>query len=81
MQWFVLLLFAQYIMWSASKDPSSGMESGSPEAVVHTKETCEQNKNQLESLKDIMMRNQQSLKKKEEEVQVLYIFLRYAIIF
>lgn len=47
------------------------MEGGPPEAVVHTKETYEQNKNQLGSLKEIMMRNQQSLKRKEEEVQVI----------
>ncbi|CAL1684147.1 unnamed protein product [Lasius platythorax] len=56
-------------MSSASEEPSDVMEGSFPEAVVHTKETCEQNKNQLESLKEIMMRNQQSLKKKEEEVQ------------
>ncbi|XP_077259001.1 uncharacterized protein LOC143895612 isoform X2 [Temnothorax americanus] len=56
-------------MWSASEESSGAMEGGPPEAVVHTKETCEQNKNQLESLKEIMMRNQQSLKRKEEEVQ------------
>ncbi|XP_011051006.1 PREDICTED: protein lava lamp isoform X1 [Acromyrmex echinatior] len=55
-------------MWNASEESSGAMEGGSPEAVVHT-ETCEQNKNQLESLKEIMMRNQQSLKRKEEEVQ------------
>ncbi|XP_011868344.1 PREDICTED: protein lava lamp isoform X2 [Vollenhovia emeryi] len=56
-------------MWSASEESPGAMEGGPPEAVVHTKETCEQNKNQLESLKEIMMRNQQSLKRKEEEVQ------------
>ncbi|XP_020278721.1 protein lava lamp-like isoform X2 [Pseudomyrmex gracilis] len=56
-------------MWGASEEPSGTMESSPPEAVAHTKETCEQNKNQLESLKEIMIRNQQSLKKKEEEVQ------------
>lgn len=56
-------------MSSASEEPSDVMEGSFPEAAVHTKETCEQNKNQLESLKEIMMRNQQSLKKKEEEVQ------------
>ncbi|XP_018049825.1 PREDICTED: centromere-associated protein E-like isoform X1 [Atta colombica] len=66
MQWFVLLLFVQCIMWNASEESSGAMEGGPP--VVHT-ETCEQNKNQLESLKEIMMRNQQSLKRKEEEVQ------------
>lgn len=70
MRWFVLFLFVQCIMSSASEEPSDAMEGSFPEAVVHTKETCEQNKNQLESLKEIMMRNQQSLKKKEEEVQV-----------
>ncbi|XP_018406010.1 PREDICTED: golgin subfamily A member 4-like isoform X2 [Cyphomyrmex costatus] len=56
-------------MWGSSEESSGAMEGGPPEAVVHTLETCEQNKNQLESLKEIMMRNQQSLKKKEEEVQ------------
>ncbi|XP_011157500.2 protein lava lamp isoform X2 [Solenopsis invicta] len=56
-------------MWGTSEDSSGAMEGGPPEAVVHTKETCEQNKNQLESLKAIMMRNQQTLKRKEEEVQ------------
>lgn len=71
MQSFVLLLFVQCIMWSASEELSGTMEDDSPETVVHTKETCEQNKNQLESLKEIMMRNQQSLKRKEEEVQVI----------
>ena len=70
MQWFVLLLFVQCIMWNASEESSGAMEGGPPEAVVHT-ETCEQNKNQLESLKEIMMKNQQSLKRKEEEVQVI----------
>jgi len=50
------------------------MEGGPPEAMVYTKETCEQNKNQLESLKEIMIKNQESLKKKEEEVQVTYLF-------
>ncbi|XP_026831279.1 protein lava lamp isoform X2 [Ooceraea biroi] len=70
MQWFVLLLFVQCIMWGASEESSSGaMEGSPPETVMHTKETCEQNKNQLESLKEIMLKNQESLKKKEEEVQ------------
>lgn len=67
-----MFLFVQWIMWSASEDPSGSMEGEPPEAMVHTKEKCEQNKNQLESLKEIMMRNQQSLKKKEEEVQVIH---------
>ncbi|XP_072743713.1 uncharacterized protein [Anoplolepis gracilipes] len=56
-------------MSGASEEPSDAMEGSLPKAALHTKETCEQNKNQLESLKEIMMRNQQSLKKKEEEVQ------------
>ncbi|XP_025263036.1 protein lava lamp isoform X2 [Camponotus floridanus] len=56
-------------MSGASEEASDAMEGSLPEAAVHTKETCEQNKNQLESLKEIMMKNQQSLKKKEEEVQ------------
>lgn len=67
----MLFLFAQCIMSSVSEKPSDTMEGSLSEAAIHTKETCEQNKNQLESLKEIMMRNQQSLKKKEEEVQVV----------
>lgn len=71
-------MFVQWIMWSVSEDPPDAMEGEPPEAMAHTKEKCEQNKNQLESLKEIMMRNQQSLKKKEEEVQVTYFaFLGY----
>jgi len=74
MQWFILFLFVQCIMWNTSEESSGTMEGGPPEAVVHTKGTCEQNKNQLESLKEIMIKNQESLKKKEEEVQVTYMF-------
>lgn len=73
----MLLFVLQWIMWSTSEDSPGTMEGEPPETMVHTKEKCEQNKNQLESLKEIMMRNQQSLKKKEEEVQVyniLYFF-------
>lgn len=73
MHWFVLFLFAQCIMSSASEEPSDAMEGSFPEAAIHMKETCEHTKNQLESLKEIMMRNQQSLKKKEEEVQVINV--------
>ncbi|XP_012529294.1 golgin subfamily B member 1 isoform X2 [Monomorium pharaonis] len=56
-------------MWNVSEEPSGAMEGNPSEAVVHTKETYEQNKNQLESFKAIMMKNQQSLKRKEKEVQ------------
>lgn len=45
------------------------MEGDAPESMLHAKEKCEQNKSQLESLKEIMLKNKQSLKKKEEEVQ------------
>lgn len=51
------------------------MEAGPPDL----KETYEQNKAQLESVKDIMLRNKESLKKKEEELQVsffpLFLFI------
>ncbi|XP_029051572.2 protein lava lamp-like isoform X4 [Osmia bicornis bicornis] len=56
-------------MWSTSEEPPGTMEGDSSESMVHAKEKCEQNKNQLESLKEIMLKNKQSLKKKEEEVQ------------
>lgn len=80
MRWFVSFLFIQWIMWSTSENPPGTMEGEPPEAVVQTKEKCEQNKNQLESLKEIMMRNQEVLKKKEEEVQVMYhIFFNYKV--
>lgn len=56
-------------MWSASEEPPGTMEGDAPESMLHAKEKCEQNKSQLESLKEIMLKNKQSLKKKEEEVQ------------
>lgn len=56
-------------MWSASEEPLEIMEEEVLESVAHTKEKCEQNKSQLETLKEIMLKNKQSLKKKEEEVQ------------
>ncbi|CAK9810672.1 Protein lava lamp [Anthophora quadrimaculata] len=56
-------------MWSASEEPPGTMEGEASESMVQAKEKCEQNKNQLESLKEIMLKNKQSLKKKEEEVQ------------
>ncbi|CAK9805441.1 Protein lava lamp [Anthophora plagiata] len=69
MKWFLLLLILQFIMWSASEEPPGTMEGEASESMVQAKEKCEQNKNQLESLKEIMLKNKQSLKKKEEEVQ------------
>ncbi|KOX80113.1 Protein lava lamp [Melipona quadrifasciata] len=56
-------------MWSASEEPLEIMEEEVFEPVAHAKEKCEQNKSQLETLKEIMLKNKQSLKKKEEEVQ------------
>lgn len=60
-------------MWSASEEPSADTmeDEGPPNAITHTKETYQQNKNQLESLKEIMIKNQQNLRKKEEQVQVI----------
>lgn len=75
MKWFLLLLILQFIMWSASEEPPRTMEGDAPESMLHAKEKCEQNKSQLESLKEIMLKNKQSLKKKEEEVQVININL------
>ncbi|XP_015600609.1 protein lava lamp isoform X2 [Cephus cinctus] len=56
-------------MWGASMEPPAAMEDDSSETIDSAKDTCEQNKSQLESLKEIMLRNKQTLKKKEEEVQ------------
>ncbi|KAK9300130.1 hypothetical protein QLX08_007060 [Tetragonisca angustula] len=56
-------------MWSASEELPEIMEEEVLEPVAHAKEKCEQNKSQLETLKEIMLKNKQSLKKKEEEVQ------------
>ncbi|XP_076397383.1 uncharacterized protein LOC100882521 isoform X1 [Megachile rotundata] len=69
MRLFLLLIILQFIMWGTSEEPPGTMEGDSPESVVQAKEKCEQNKSQLESLKEIMLKNKQSLKKKEEEVQ------------
>lgn len=60
-------------MWGASEEPPGTMEAGPPETVADLKETCEQSKNQLETVKDMMLRNKQSLKQKEEELQVMIL--------
>ncbi|XP_023289922.1 golgin subfamily B member 1 isoform X2 [Orussus abietinus] len=69
MKWFTLLLFAQYAMWSTLGQPPGTEEEDPPEAAVSAKRTCERNENQLDTLREIMLRNKESLKKKEEEVQ------------
>ncbi|XP_043496529.1 golgin subfamily A member 4-like isoform X1 [Polistes fuscatus] len=69
MKFFVVLLFMQFIMWGEFEEPPGTVEEGPPEKLLEAKKTCKQNKNQLESLKEIMLKNKQSLKKKEEEVQ------------
>ncbi|CAL7944495.1 unnamed protein product [Xylocopa violacea] len=69
MKWFLLLFILQFTMWGASEEPPGTTEGEASESTVHAKEKCEQNKSQLESLKEIMLKNKQSLKKKEEEVQ------------
>ena len=59
-------------MSGESEEPPGPMEGGPPdEPVANLKESCEQSKSQLESLKEIMLRNKESLKKKEEEIQVI----------
>lgn len=83
MKWYlILILLIQFAMWSTSEEPPEPMEGGPPpsqssevEPGVNLKESCEQSKSQLESLKDIMLRNKQSLRKKEEEIQVLFSIL------
>lgn len=75
MKWFLLLLILQFTMWGASEEPPEVMEEEVLEPVAHAKEKCEQNKSQLETLKEIMLKNKQSLKKKEEEVQVINVNL------
>lgn len=80
MKCFMVLLFVQFIMWGEFEEPPGTMEEGLPETLVEAKKTCKQNKNQLESLKEIMLKNKQSLKKKEEEVQVtfnIFLFITY----
>ncbi|KAG7187982.1 hypothetical protein KM043_013938 [Ampulex compressa] len=68
--WFTLVLFAQFVMWSTSDHPPGvAVEPPTGEGIADIKETCERNKNELESLKEMMTRNKQSLRKKEEEVQ------------
>ena len=68
--WFSLILILQLAMWGSTEEPPGTMEAGPPESVTNLNESYEQNKNQLESLKDIMLRSKESLKKKEEELQV-----------
>lgn len=82
MKCFMILLFVQFIMWGEFEEPPGTMEEGPPE-TLEAKETCKQNKNQLESLKEIMLKNKQSLKKKEEEVQVtfsIFLFITFILL-
>ena len=68
--WFSLILVLQLTMWASSKEPPGTMEAGPPEPVADLKGKCEQSKSQLESVKDIMLRNKQCFQKKEVELQV-----------
>lgn len=76
MKWFVLLLFIQFAMWSAPEEPPDSMEVAGPsesgeDPSPSVKDICEDNKSQLETFKDIMLKTKKDLKKKEEELQVL----------
>lgn len=79
---YLLIIFAiQFVM----SGPSGGADQppalgGAEGESFDAKDACEQNKNQLETLKEIMLRNKQSLKKKEEEVQVKISCLRFCVI-
>lgn len=87
--WFSLILILQLAMWGSAEEPPGTMEAGPPETVANVRDTYEKRKSQLDSLKDIMLKSKQSLKKKEE-MQVLYhlfyffttsIILQYLIFF
>ncbi|KAJ8674067.1 hypothetical protein QAD02_005329 [Eretmocerus hayati] len=56
-------------MSGSAEEPPGTLEAGPPEPVADLKETYEQSKNHLESVKYIMQRNKENLKKKEEELQ------------
>jgi hypothetical protein len=68
--WFSLILILQLAMSGTSEEPPGTMEAEPPESMANLKVTCEL-KTQLESVKDIMLRKKQTLKKKEEELQVI----------
>lgn len=74
MKWFLLLLLIQFTMWDTSEEPPGTMEGESPEPSAHLKDKCEENKSQLESFKEIVLKNKPH-SKKEEEVQVMKLFL------
>ncbi|XP_076664584.1 uncharacterized protein LOC143366964 isoform X2 [Andrena cerasifolii] len=56
------------MMWDTSEEPPGTTEEELSEPVARTAEKCEENKSQLESFKEMMLKNKSSLKK-EEEVQ------------
>lgn len=76
MKWFMVILFIQFTMWGAPEEPPDEMEGPGPseqgamDTPVGVREICEDNKSQLETFKDIMLKNKSDLKKKEEELQV-----------
>lgn len=80
MKWFVLLLFLQLAMSGNPEEPPGPAEGG-PDEPLDLKESCEQSKSQLVTLKEIMIRNKQSLKKKEEEIQVNISLCSYLLFF
>lgn len=74
--WFSLILILQLAMWGRSEEPPGTMETSSSQEVSGLQDKHEQNKSKLDAVKDIMMKNKQSLKKKEEELEVMNIFHR-----
>ncbi|XP_033217023.1 golgin subfamily B member 1-like isoform X2 [Belonocnema kinseyi] len=54
---------------SGNPEEPPGPAEGGPDEPLDLKESCEQSKSQLVTLKELMIRNKQSLKKKEEEIQ------------
>lgn len=75
MKWLLLLLILQFAMWDTSEEPPGTTEEELAEPGAHTAEKCEENRSQLESFKELMLKNKSSLKK-EEEVQVIKLVSR-----
>lgn len=75
---FLFIIVVQFAMWGAGHEPSVPSvvnDAINPsDSAVGTSETCE-NEDELTNYKELMLKNQYELKKKEEELEVIYFFL------
>lgn len=81
MNWFLLILFVQFAMSGESQEPPGLLEDTGQPGTTKTQELSETDNCQIMSYQEIMLKNKFDLKKKEEEVQVNFIYTRFIDLF